>query len=66
MRAGMKMSSLIPEQAREKIDAAFREKGINFNIANMKPEQFDEFITGLKDFKIKIIDGDQIVRISCE
>ncbi|SYZ74626.1 conserved hypothetical protein [Candidatus Zixiibacteriota bacterium] len=66
MRAGMKMSSLIPEQAREKIETAFREKGINFNFANMKPEQFDEIMAGLKEFQIKVIDGDEVVRISCE
>lgn len=66
VRAGMKMSSFVPGSAREKVDEALRDKGININLSNMKPEQFEEVIEAMKEMDIEVEDGDDKVHIRCE
>ncbi len=66
VKAGMKMSSFVPEGAREKIDEVLHDKGININLTSMKPEQLDEVMEGLKEMDIEVEDGDDKVHIFCE
>ncbi len=66
VKAGMKMSSLIPRDARLKVDETLRDKGINLNLAGVKPEQLDEFLSALQEMNIDVEDEDDKVHISCE
>jgi hypothetical protein len=40
IRSGMKFTSLIPAAARDKVSEALRDKGIDFDMRNLKPEDF--------------------------
>ena len=54
IRAGVKLKSLLPEDAREHMNEALREKGIDFDINQLKPENLDELLRNLQDFSIDV------------
>lgn len=66
IRAGMKFSSLIPEEASGEVDKALREKGIKINIKNIKEEDLGELLAALTDLEVDIDDGKGHVRIHAE
>ncbi len=55
IRAGMKFTSLLPPEAREKVTGALHEKGIDFDVRNMKPEDLDEIIEALNDLEVDVV-----------
>lgn len=57
VRAGLKMTALIPPDALDKANAAMREKGINFDVRNIKSEDLEELITALGDMDVDIETG---------
>ncbi len=66
LRAGMKFSALIPPHAADKVHEALREKGVNFDLRNLKVDDVDELIEALSDLEVKV-DGDkEKVRIYVE
>ena len=54
LRAGVKLASLIPAEARGHVNEALREKGVDFDINQFKPENLDELIENLQDVSIDI------------
>lgn len=54
VRAGIKLSSLIPREAMEKTNEALHEKGINFDVRNLKAEDIEKIIDALGDAEIDI------------
>ncbi len=66
IRAGMKFSSLIPEEASAQVDKALSEKGIKVNLKNFKEEDLEELLAALSDLEVDIDDGKGKVRISAE
>ena len=54
LRAGVKLAGLIPQEARERVNEAMREKGMCFDINQLKPEQLDTLIDGLQDVSIDV------------
>jgi hypothetical protein len=54
IRAGMKFTSLIPPEARDKVTGALREKGIDFDMRNLKPEDLDELLEALSDLEVDV------------
>ena len=54
LRAGVKLASLLPPEAREQMNAALHEKGVGLDISQIKPENLDELIENLKDVSIDI------------
>lgn len=67
IRSGMKFTSLLPEEARGKVTGALRDKGIDFDMRNMKPEDLDEFIDALGELEVKVLSGDgEIVKVFVE
>ena len=65
IRAGMKLTSLIPPQASEKMNEAMREKGVDFDLRNMKPEDLEELINALSDLEVDV-EGKTMVRVYAE
>jgi Fe-S-cluster formation regulator IscX/YfhJ len=57
IRAGIKLTSLIPVQARDKIDEALKDKGIDFDIRNIRKEDLDELINALADMEVDVETG---------
>ena len=55
IRAGIKLTSLIPPEARDKVNGALREKGIGFDVRNMKPEDLEELIGALSDLEVDVV-----------
>ena len=58
IRAGMKFTSLLPPEARDKVTGALREKGIDFDMRNLKPEDMDELIEALSELEVDVVSGD--------
>ena len=55
IRAGIKLTSLIPPEARDKVNGALREKGIDFDVRNVKPEDIEELIEALSDLELDVV-----------
>ena len=66
IRAGMKLTSLMPREAGEKVTEALREKGIDFDMRNIKPEDLDELIDALSELEVNVVSGKEVVKIFVE
>ena len=55
IRAGIKLTSLIPPEARDKVNGALREKGIDFDVRNLKPEDIETLIGALSELEVDIV-----------
>ena len=66
IRAGMKFTQLIPHDAANEVEAALREKGVNFNLKNIKDEDIDELIDALRELEVDIDGGEGKVRVYAE
>jgi len=58
IRSGMKFTSLLPPEARDKVTGALREKGIDFDMRNLKPEDLDELLESLSDLEVDVASSD--------
>jgi hypothetical protein len=54
LRAGIRLTALIPPQAMKHLDTAMAEKGIPFDFRNIKPENIEELIQGLADMEVNV------------
>jgi hypothetical protein len=54
LRAGVRLAGLIPPQAREHVNAALRQKGIPFNIDQIKPDNLEELVDQLNELTIDV------------
>ncbi len=57
IRAGMKMTSLIPPHVYDKVNEAMKEKGIDFDLRSIKSEDLEELIDALGDMQIDVEGG---------
>lgn len=55
IRAGIKLTSLIPPEARDKVNRALRDKGIDFDVHNVKPEDIEELVEALSDLEVDVV-----------
>ena len=68
LRAGVRLASLIPDQAQDEIDRSLHEQGISFSIKQLKPEDIDELIDQLSELQVDV-DGQKDnlkVKLYCE
>ncbi len=65
-RAGMKFSSMMPAESRDKIKEALKEKGVDIDFDQMKPEQMEEMLCCMGNMQIDINKGEKKVHICCE
>ena len=68
LRAGVKLASLIPAEARDQVNAALREKGMGFDLGQLKPENIEELIEQLNDLSVDVdhAKGQVKVKVFCE
>jgi hypothetical protein len=66
IRAGMKLSALIPACAADEINEALRKEGIDFDISKLKDEDFEELAEALNDLEVDIHGGKEKVHIYAE
>lgn len=67
IRAGMKLGAIIPDQAKEHIDSALKNKGIHFDLGKADAKTLEELIQHLADLTVDVDgkDGEK-VRVFCE
>ena len=66
VRSGIKFTSLLPPEARDKVAGALDEKGINLDMRNMKPEDLEEIIGALEDLEVNVVSDKEVVRVFVE
>ncbi|PYT11220.1 MAG: hypothetical protein DMG59_27020 [Acidobacteria bacterium] len=54
LRAGVKLASLIPAQARDRVNEALRKDGLPFDLSQIKPENLEELIDQLDDVTVDV------------
>lgn len=67
VRAGIKLSSLIPPQAIDRINGHIREHGFGFDLNSLKSEDIETLIDSLGEMEVNVdsASGDK-VRVFCE
>jgi hypothetical protein len=69
LRAGVRLASLIPQQAHEQLDEALNRHGVPLTLSQIKPENLEELIDHLEDLTVDV-DGkagnSTKVRVFCE
>jgi len=64
IRAGVRLKSLLPKEAREQVDNALKDSGINLD--NLSGESMDELIAHLTELRIDVEEPGETVHIFCE
>jgi len=54
LRAGIKFTSLIPQNAYEHIEGTLKDKGIQIDIRNIKQEDLEDLIDALADMEVDV------------
>jgi hypothetical protein len=66
LRAGIKLTSVIPPSAYNQVDSALKDKGMQFDLRNIKPEDLEELLRNLGDLEIDVHNGQQKVHVYAE
>ena len=66
IRAGMRLTSLIPPQAYDHINEAIKEKGVDFDLRNLKAEDLEELVSALSDLEVDVESGREKVHVYVE
>ncbi|HEX3366120.1 SHOCT-like domain-containing protein [Phenylobacterium sp.] len=66
LRAGVRLTSIIPPEARDQVNAELAKNGVPFDIGQLKPENLDELISHLDDLTVDVDSSDARVRVFCE
>jgi hypothetical protein len=66
LRAGVRLTSLIPPLAREQINAEMAKGGVPFDIGQMRPENLEEMLDQLSDLQVDVDQERTKVRVFCE
>lgn len=66
LKAGVKLAGFIPNAAKDQINEALRENGMNVDVSQIKPDNIDELIENLNDLTIDVDEKHNKVRIFCE
>lgn len=67
VRAGLKLTSLIPPQAMDQINDSMSEHGMSIDFQNLKPDDIEDLLVSLREMEINVnaANGDN-VRVYCE
>ena len=57
IRAGIKLTALIPPEALDKVNGALKDKGINFDVRSVKQEDIEELIEALGELEVDVVSG---------
>jgi hypothetical protein len=68
LRAGVRLASLVPAVAQDRVNEELRKNGVDFDIRQIKPENLNEVIDQLQDLTIDVDqeEDDVKVRVFCE
>jgi len=65
IKAGLKLASFIPKDARTQVNDALHEKGINMDFDKIRPEDIDNLVAQLDDLTVDV-EGKETVKVFCE
>jgi hypothetical protein len=54
LRAGLKLTALIPKQASDQINKTMAEKGMSFDLNTLKPEDIEELLEALREMEVEV------------
>ena len=54
LRAGVRLASVLPARAQERVNEALREQGVDVDISKLKPENINELIDELRELSVDI------------
>jgi hypothetical protein len=66
LRAGVRLTSLIPPQALTKVNAELSKSGVPIDLTELKPQHIEELIDQLDELTVDIDDTDSKVQVFCE
>jgi SHOCT-like domain len=66
VRAGMKLTALMPPHVADDVNRALKEKGIGFDIRSIKDEYVEQLIVALGDTEINVDSDEATVRVYAE
>ena len=66
LRAGVKLASLLPPEARERVNGHLRREGVPFDISQLTADNLEEVVDQLDTFTFDIDDHHKKVRLFCE
>jgi len=66
LRAGVKLTSIIPPRARDEVNAALKKEGIEVDIGKLTPESLEEIVEQLRDLQVDVDHEHAKVRVFCE
>jgi hypothetical protein len=66
LRAGVRLTSLIPPQALTRINAELSKSGVPIDLTELKPQQLEDLVDQLDDVSIDIDDPGSKVQVFCE
>ncbi|MFJ6567421.1 SHOCT-like domain-containing protein [Streptomyces sp. NPDC091292] len=66
LRAGVRLTSLIPPQALTKVNAELKKSGVPIDLGELKPQHLEELIDQLDDVTVDVDDPDAKVQVFCE
>lgn len=67
LRAGVRLSSLIPIEARDEVNSALRRQGISYDINHLRPQDLEDLIEQLEDLTVDVDQGEHTkVRVFAE
>ena len=66
LRAGVRLTSLIPPKARDQVNAELAKNGVPFDIGQLRPENLEDLVDQLNELTVDVDQERTKVRIYCE
>jgi hypothetical protein len=66
LRAGVRLASLIPPEARDRVNWQLRREGVPFDLNQITPDNLEELVEHLDAFTLDINEHNTKVRLFCE
>jgi SHOCT-like domain len=66
LRAGVRLTSLIPPQALTRLNAELNRSGVPIDLTQLKPQHIEELIEQLDELTVDVDDPDSKVQVFCE
>ncbi len=66
VRAGMKLTALMPPHVADDVNQAMKEKGVGFDVRNFKDEDIEQLIAALGESEINVDTDQATVRVHAE
>jgi D-serine deaminase-like pyridoxal phosphate-dependent protein len=66
LRAGVRLTGVIPTKARDQVNEALRKEGISFDINKLTPDNLEEMVEQLRELSVDVDNGRAKVRVFCE